>query len=137
MSSGHAGYTHATVSFFGHSDHRRKGGPEAWTIWILATIFVVWLFAIQTGYGIVSPDIQQDANLTIAQVSSAASIYTVVFAFCQFFSGSLLDRFGTRPLMAIGVGLVTAGAFLYSATTSFGTLALAQVVLAVGSAFGL
>ena len=63
--SGHEGYAHATTSFFGEKDHSRKGGPEAWMIWILATIFVVWLFAIQTGYGIVSPDIQKDADLTL------------------------------------------------------------------------
>ncbi len=136
MSSGHAGYAHASISFFGKGDHQRQGGPEAWTIWVLATIFVVWLFAIQTGYGIVSPDIQKDASLTIAQVSSAASIYTVVFALCQFFSGSLLDRFGSRPLMAIAVALVTGGAFLYAGTSAFGELAAAQTVLAIGSSFG-
>lgn len=140
MSSGHEGYAHATTSMFGQPSkepaHSKVGGSEAWLIWILATVFVVWLFAIQTGYGIVSPDIQKDANLTIAQVSLAASIYTWAFAICQFFSGSLLDRYGTRPLMAIGVALVTAGAFLYAATTDFATLALAQVVLAIGSSFG-
>lgn len=137
MSTGHAGYAHATTGLFGATgDHSRKGGPEAWTIWVLATIFVVWLFSIQTGYGIVSPDIQVDANLSLAQIGSAASIYTVAFALCQFFSGSLLDRFGTKPLLAISVGFVTAGAFLYAATTNFGTLVLAQVVLAIGSSFG-
>jgi MFS family permease len=135
-STGHAGYAHATTSMFGAPKPSRIGGPEAWTIWVLATIFVVWLFAIQTGYGIVSPDIQRDADLTIGQVSLAASIYTLAFAICQFFSGSLLDRYGTRPLLAIGVALVTAGAFLFAATTSFATLALAQVVLAIGSSFG-
>jgi sugar phosphate permease len=139
-SSGHAGYAHATTSMFGDqkdmSKRSRLGGPEAWTIWILATIFVVWLFAIQTGYGIVSPDIQRDAHLTLSQISSAASVYTVAFALVQFFSGSLLDRYGTRPLLAIGVALVTVGAFLFSATNSFGTLVLAQVVLAVGASFG-
>ena len=91
--------------------HSRIGGPEAWTIWVLATVFVVWLFAIQTGHAIVSPDIQRDANLTISQVAVAASIYTWVFALVQFFSGALLDRYGTRPLLAISVGLVTVGAF--------------------------
>lgn len=135
-SSGHEGYAHATTSFFGDTEHSRIGGPEAWTIWILATIFVVWLFAIQTGYGIVSPDIQRDAHLTLSQISSAASVYTVVFAFCQFFSGSLLDRYGTRPLLAIGVALVTLGAFLFSATSGFGTLVIAQAVLAIGASFG-
>ncbi|MFC8732921.1 MFS transporter [Luteimicrobium sp. NPDC057192] len=140
MSTGHAGYVHATTTMFGKSDkdrpHDRLGGPEAWTIWVLATVFVVWLFAIQTGYGIVSPDIQHDASLSIGQVSLAASIYTWAFAICQFFSGSLLDRYGTRPLLAIAVAFVTAGAFLYSATTNFGTLVAAQIVLAIGSSFG-
>jgi MFS family permease len=136
-SSGHGGYAAMTTSFFGEKkDHSRLGGPQAWTIWILATVFVVWLFAIQTGYGIVSPDIQRTAHLDLGQISSAASVYTIVFAFCQFFSGSLLDRFGTRPLMAISVTLVTVGAYLFAATTSMGTLVLAQAVLAIGASFG-
>lgn len=143
MSTGHAAYAHATTSMLETPQRlddtpkrSRLGGPEAWTIWVLATVFVVWLFAIQTGYGIVSPDIQKDANLTISQVSLAASIYTWAFAICQFFSGSLLDRYGTRPLLAIAVAFVTAGAFLYASTTNFATLAAAQVVLAIGSSFG-
>ncbi|MFB9580940.1 MFS transporter [Streptomyces goshikiensis] len=58
------------------------------------------------------------------------------FALCQFFSGALLDRFGSRPLLTIAVAFVTAGAFLYAQTTSMATLIAAQVVLAIGSAFG-
>ena len=114
----------------------RPGGPEAWFVWVLATTFVVWLFSIQTGYAVVSPDIQQTAGLSIAQVGLAASVYTWAFALAQFFSGALLDRFGSRPLLAIAVALVSAGAFLYSGTTSFGTLAAAQAVLALGASFG-
>ena len=134
MSSGHAAYAHGANRWF----HNAKviGGPEAWLVWVLATIFVVWLFAIQTGYAVVSPDIQKTAGLDIAQIGLAASIYTWVFALVQFFSGALLDRFGSRPLMAIAVAFVTVGAFLYAGTTSFATLAIAQTVLAIGSSFG-
>lgn len=114
----------------------RLGGPEAWLIWVLATVFVVWLFAIQTGYAVVSPEIQKSASLSLEQVGLAASVYTWVFAIVQFFSGALLDRFGSRPLLAIAVGLVAVGAFLYSASASFGILALAQTILAVGASFG-
>ena len=134
MSTGHAAYHHASKNWF--TGHRTIGGPEAWLVWVLATTFVVWLFAIQTGYAVVSPDIQQSASLTIAQVGLAASIYTWVFALVQFFSGSLLDRFGSRPLMAIAVVFVAVGAFLYAGTTDFATLAIAQTVLAIGSSFG-
>ncbi|SFR71659.1 Sugar phosphate permease [Agromyces sp. CF514] len=134
MSTGHAAYHHASKGWF--SGHRVIGGPEAWLIWVLATTFVVWLFAIQTGYAVVSPDIQKTASLTIAQIGLAASIYTWVFALVQFFSGALLDRFGSRPLMAIAVAFVAVGAFLYAGTTNFATLAIAQTVLAIGSSFG-
>lgn len=114
----------------------RIGGGRAWLVWALATAFVVWVFAIQSGYAIVSPSIERDASLTVGQIGLAASIYTWVFAVMQFFSGPLLDRFGPRPLSAIAVGLVTIGAFLYAMTSSFATLALAQVVLALGASFG-
>ncbi|MCC2031089.1 MFS transporter [Microbacterium allomyrinae] len=114
----------------------RIGGPEAWLVWVLATTFVVWLFAIQTGYAVVSPEIQASAGLSLAQIGLAASVYTWVFAFVQFFSGSLLDRFGSRPLLAIAVAMVAVGAFLYAGTTSFASLALAQTVLALGASFG-
>ncbi|MFE9792789.1 MFS transporter [Streptomyces goshikiensis] len=119
-----------------HGPHRTIGGVEAWIIWSLATVFVVWLFSIQTGYAVVSPEIQKTAALTVAQISLAGSIYTWAFALCQFFSGALLDRFGSRPLLAIAVAFVTAGAFLYAQTTSMATLIAAQVVLALGSSFG-
>src|SRR5262249_49511432 len=71
-----------------------------------------------------------------AQSSLAGSIYTWAFASCQFFSGSLLDRFGSFPLMTIGVAFVTAGAFLYAWTPNYGVLVLAQVVVAIGASFG-
>jgi MFS family permease len=90
----------------------RIGGPEAWVVWALATTFVVWLFAIQTGYAVVSPEIQESAGLTLAQIGLAASIYTWVFALVQVFSGALLDRFGSRPLLGVAAALVTVGAFL-------------------------
>lgn len=134
MSSGHTAYAHGSHRWF--EGHRTIGGPEAWLVWVLATVFVVWLFAIQTGYAVVSPDIQQSAHLTIAEIGLAASIYTWAFAVVQFFSGALLDRFGSRPLMAIAVALVAVGAFLYAGTTNFATLAIAQTVLAIGSSFG-
>ncbi|MFJ4686736.1 MFS transporter [Streptomyces sp. NPDC088789] len=119
-----------------HGPHHRIGGVEAWIIWGLCTVFVVWLFSIQTGYAVVSPEIQKTAGLTVIQISLAGSIYTWAFALCQFFSGALLDRFGSRPLLAVAVAFVTAGAFLYAQTTNMATLVAAQVVLAIGSSFG-
>ena len=127
---------HGSTEGAGEAAHRSIGGVEAWTVWALCTVFVVWLFSIQTGYGIVSPEIQKSASLTVAQIGLAGSIYTWAFACCQFFSGALLDRFGSRPLLTVAVAFVTAGAFLYAQTSSMATLVGAQVVIAVGASFG-
>lgn len=112
------------------------GGGRAWLVWILSTIFVVWLFNLQTGYGLVTSDIAHDTGMLLAQATLAATVYTWAFAIVQFFSGALIDRYGAHPLMAVAVALVTIGTFMFGYAGNFFLLALAQIVMAVGSSFG-
>lgn len=112
------------------------GSKQAWCVWGLCVVFVVWLFNLQTSYAVLSPKIQNDLALTIAQIGLISSIYTWAFAVVQFISGPLLDRFGMRKCMPVAVALVTFGALLYSSAHSFEALLLAQICLAFGAAFG-
>lgn len=112
------------------------GSKQAWCVWGLCVVFVVWLFNLQTSYAVLSPKIQNDLALTIAQIGLIGSIYTWAFAVVQFISGPLLDRFGLRKCMPVAVALVTVGALLYSSAHSFEVLLLAQICLAFGAAFG-
>lgn len=114
----------------------KLGGKQAWLVWSLCVVFVIWLFNLQTGYSVLSPKIQDDLLLTIAQVSLVSSIYTWAFAIVQFISGPMLDRFGLRKCMPWAVALVAVGAFLYSTATGISSLIFAQLFLAFGAAFG-
>lgn len=134
-STGHEAMFHASASR-GTKNPSKLGGGEAWGIWLLVTFFVCWLFSIQTAYAVVSPHIQQTAHLSMAEVGIVSAIYTWVFAVVQFFSGSILDRYGSRPTMWIAAILVTCGAWLYAFGYEFWILCLAQIVLALGCAFG-
>ena len=58
------------------------GGIYAWLVWGLATLFVVYLFSVQTGYAVVNSSIQKDVGLTGGQVGTIAATYTWVFAIC-------------------------------------------------------
>jgi len=102
----------------------------------LATVFVVFLFNIQTGYSIVNPRVQADIGLTLAQVGLIASIYNWAFAVSQPFGGALLDRLGARLVIVPAIALVTLGVYLFSIADSFGTLVLSQVILAMASCVG-
>lgn len=108
----------------------------AWWVWILAVTFVVFLFSFQTGYGIVSGNVQKTLSLSVVQVSTIAAVYTWAFALFQFFGGALLDRLGARKILPISIALVVLGVFMFANANSFEVLLLSQVVLAIGSCTG-
>lgn len=113
-----------------------QGSARAWLVWLLAVAFVVYLFSFQTGYAIVNPSVQKDVQLSVAQIGTIAAVYTWVFAACQFFSGSLLDRLGARKVLPVCIALVTVGIFVFANAQSFGMLLLSQLIIALGACAG-
>ena len=112
------------------------GGVRAWTVWLIAVVFVVYYFSFQTGYSIVSGSVQQDVSLSVAQIGFVAASYTWVFAIFQFLSGPLLDRVGARTVLLPAIVLVTIGIFLFAGAESFSTLLVSQVFIALGACTG-
>jgi len=112
------------------------GGTQAWLAWAIAVTFVIYYFSFQTGYAIVNPVVQKDVGLTVAQVGIVAAMYTWVFALCQFFSGALLDRLGSRRILLPAILLVSIGIFIFANAKSFETLLLSQLFIAVGACSG-
>jgi MFS family permease len=108
----------------------------AWWVWSLAVAFVVYLFSVQTGYAIVSAQVQKDLVLSASQVATVAAMYTWVFALFQFYGGALLDQLGSRRILPASIGLVTLGVFLFANAKGFEALLLSQVILAIGSCTG-
>jgi MFS family permease len=112
------------------------GALAGWVVWLIAVAFVVYYFSFQTGYSIVNPIVQKDIGLSVSQVGIVAATYTWVFAICQFFSGPLLDRLGSRKILVPSILLVALGIFIFADATSFSTLLLSQLVIAVGACSG-
>jgi MFS family permease len=113
-----------------------QGGLKAWVVWLIAVTFVVYYFSFQTGYSIVSANVQQDVGLAVAQVGLIAALYTWVFAICQFLSGPLLDRIGARKVLLPAIVLVTIGISLFTRAENFGMLLMSQVFIALGACTG-
>lgn len=114
----------------------RLGGGMAWWVWILATLFVIYLFNIQTMFSDVQDEIQSTLNLDVRHLTMIAATYTWAFAIFQFFGGAFLDCFGSRRVMIPAFIFVTAGVFLYGLADSYVTILLAQVLMALGSCCG-
>lgn len=106
---------------------------RAWWIWIIATIFVVYQFGIQTSYSILNTSVQHDLSLSLTQVGNVASFYMWIFAFIQLFGGPLLDMLGARKVLLPAIALVTAGTWIFAHANHYPQLLLSQCVLAMGS----
>lgn len=113
-----------------------EGGARAWFVWGLATILVVFIYNLQTGYGIINNDLKTDIGLTVKQIGLIAAVYTWVFAIAQLFAGSILDKLGAHKVLPVAILIVTAGAFLLANAEDFEMVILSQTVLAIGASFG-
>ncbi len=112
----------------------RLGGPRAWLVWILATLFVIAGFSFQTAYGVTSTKIADDLSLTLAQLGILGTTYTWAVAILQLFSGPIMDRVGIRILAWVSLFSVVGG-FAYANAGSFEVLVLSNICIAVGHAF--
>ncbi len=116
--------------------NQKIGGVYAWFVWVLSVVFVILLFAMQTGYAITSPYLQSSARLSLSQIGLAASVYTWVFAISQFMGGALLDRLGLKKVFTGSAVILTLGIFLFANAQDFFMLLVAQIMLAIGACTG-
>lgn len=113
------------------------GGGKAWANWFIAVATVVWIFNIQTSWAILQGDINASLpEISLAQLSLIAAVYTWSFAVSQIFSGALLDRLGARRVFLPAIILIVAGTLLYATAQNFTMLLLSQAIIAMGSSVG-
>ncbi len=79
------------------------------------------------------PWLMKDFNVNFTELGLLLTIFFVVSCGVQALSGFVVDRFGPRPVLFGGIGLLALAAFGYSMSTSYAMLALFSVVAGVGN----
>ena len=71
--------------------------------------------------------------VSYAQLGFLMTIFFVVSCAVQALSGFIVDRFGPRPILFVGLSLLGLAAFGYAASTSYWMLAACAVVAGIGN----
>jgi FSR family fosmidomycin resistance protein-like MFS transporter len=87
----------------------------------------------QIATAVVFPLIKSDLSVTYEALGATVALYYVVSGICQTLAGFLVDRFGARKMLFLGLALATAGAALAGMAQSYEMLILAAVVGGVGN----
>ncbi|GAA1706246.1 MFS transporter [Microbacterium sediminicola] len=111
-------------------------GPrwQAWLIWSVAVAGYVLAVMNRTSLSAVGVDAADRFGVDASTLSLFAVVQLGVYGGMQIPIGVLLDRFGSRPIMVIGMVLMAIGQLLIAVSPNVAVALLARVLLGAGDA---
>jgi MFS family permease len=110
------------------------GRRRAWVIWAVAlTAYILAVFH-RTSLGVAGLLAADRFDITAAQLSTFTVIQLAVYAVMQVPVGVLLDRFGSKRLILVGLTLMSVGQLWFAYAGTFEAGVIARVLLGAGDA---
>jgi predicted MFS family arabinose efflux permease len=110
------------------------GQRRAWVIWLVAlSVYVLAVFH-RSSLGVAGLIAADRFGVTATQLAFFTVLQLLVYAGLQIPVGVLLDRYGSRRLLLVGLALMTGGQLLFAFATSFPVAVAARAVLGAGDA---
>jgi len=107
---------------------------RSWSIWgVAVAAYAVAIFQ-RTSLGVAAGPAQERFGIGASVLSTLAVMQLVVYAAMQIPVGVLVDRFGSRLLIAAGALLMAVGQATLALATHPGTAILARVIVGAGDA---
>ena len=110
------------------------GRRRAWVLWLVGLAVYVLAVFHRTSLGVAGLVAADRFDITAAQLATFTVLQLVVYAGMQIPVGVLLDRFGSRLLLLVGLALMTAGQLWFAFAGSFEVGLAARVLLGTGDA---
>jgi MFS family permease len=113
-----------------------KAGPgwRAWVIWTVGVSAYVLAITNRSSLSAVGVDAAERFDADAATLSMFAVVQLAVYGGMQIPVGMLLDRFGSRPIMTIGMLLMAVGQLTMALSPSVGVAIVARMLLGAGDA---
>jgi nitrate/nitrite transporter NarK len=107
---------------------------RAWIVWSVAVVAYAVAIFQRTSLGVAAGAAQERFGIGASVLSTFAVMQLVVYAAMQIPVGVLIDRFGSRVLIAAGALLMAVGQATLAVATHPGTAVLARIIVGAGDA---
>ncbi|MCB2177916.1 MAG: MFS transporter [Actinomycetales bacterium] len=111
-----------------------KGSRTAWLVWAAALVAYAVAILHRTSFGVSGIEAAQRFGVSATVLSTFVMVQLTVYATMQVPSGLLLDRFGSRVMIAAGALLMAAGQAVLAVSHALGLAYLARVMIGAGDA---
>ncbi|MFJ8431840.1 nitrate/nitrite transporter [Kitasatospora sp. NPDC094019] len=110
------------------------GGRAAWTAWSIGASVYVLAVIHRTSLGVAGLDAADRFGIGASALSTFSILQVLVYAAMQIPVGVLVDRFGPRKVLLLGVVLLSAGQLAFAFSDAFGPALASRAVLGCGDA---
>ena len=106
---------------------RGRSGAAAISVYVLAVFH-------RTSLGVAGLQAAERFGISSAQLSTFTILQVFVYAAMQLPVGALLDRYGSKRMLGVGLTLLTAAQFAFAFVDSYSLALLCRVLLGMGDA---
>jgi sugar phosphate permease len=110
------------------------GGRTAWIAWGIGVTVYVLAVVHRTSLGVAGLDAVNRFGIGASALSTFSVLQVLVYASMQIPVGLLVDRFGPRRVLSLGLLLLTAGQLGFAFSTAFTPALVSRAVLGCGDA---
>ena len=110
------------------------GRRRAWVIWAVALAVYVLAVFHRSSLGVAGIIASERFDITATSLAAFTVLQLVVYAGMQVPVGVLLDRYGSRTMLLVGLVMMTVGQFGFAFSSSFAGAVASRAVLGAGDA---
>ncbi|MFE7529766.1 nitrate/nitrite transporter [Kitasatospora sp. NPDC057542] len=110
------------------------GGRAAWLAWSIGVSVYILAVIHRTSLGVAGLDAADRFGIGASALSTFSILQVLVYAAMQIPVGLLVDRFGPRRVLLLGVLLLSAGQLAFAFSSAFGPALASRAVLGCGDA---
>ncbi|GAA4857634.1 MFS transporter [Kitasatospora terrestris] len=110
------------------------GGRAAWAAWAIGCSVYVLAVVHRTSLGVAGLDATARFGIGASALATFSILQVLVYAAMQIPVGLLVDRFGPRRVLLLGVLLMSGGQLAFALSTGYGPALVSRAVLGCGDA---
>lgn len=114
----------------------RKGPGKAVTFRLVATLGLAYVLSqfLRSSNAVLAPELAADLDLLPDSLGVLTGAYFFAFALVQIPVGILLDRYGSRWVVAVMLGFAVAGCLVFAAAENLRDLIIGRALMGLGCA---
>lgn len=118
-----------------NADSINTSKVKAWMTVAIASLFFLYEFIQMDLFNVISQSLMHDFSITAAQLGTMSTFYFVANVLFLFISGVLLDRYSTRRIILLTMGLCVVATACFALTHNYYWASFFRFLTGVGGAF--